>query len=340
LYRDARWSEEASTSRNVPSGDLTALIVLLGIAASATGCGRAMPPAESPTPPVVRFMSGPLGGGFYPLGRNLEDAYRQFVPSLAVHHSPSTGAVTNVELIQRGEADLALVFADVAYLAFVGRLHGSEKPFDRLRGIAVLQLTPVHLVARSNARIAGVADLRGKRVAVGPPGSGTAITAELVLRTFGIHLTDVHTEALPFDEAARRLVGGSLDVMFDTAMYPTDAVRTTATAGARLMPLSGPPIERLRHEYPFFRPAVIPASAYPGMRGAVRTIGVDGLLVCRRDLDEALVYDLTRRFFDALPTLASSRDALRLMDLDQAPATPIPLHEGAARYYREREIFR
>jgi hypothetical protein len=316
-------------------------MVVLAIALSAAGCDAAMPSAEQrATHPVVRFMSGPLGGGFYPLGRNLEDAYRQLAPNLAVRHSASTGAVTNVELIQRGEADLALVFADVAYLAFVGRLHGSEKPFDRLRGVSVLQLTPVHLVARSHAGISGVSDLRGKRVAVGPPGSGTAITAELVLRAFGIHLGDVHTEALQFDEAARRLVDGSVDVMFDTAMYPTDAVRTTATAGARLLPLDGPPIERLRHEYPFFRPAVIPASSYPGMRGAVRTIGVDGLLICRRDLDEGLVYDLTRRFFDALPTLSSSRDALRLMDLDQAPATPIPLHEGAARYYRERELLR
>jgi len=106
------------------------------------------------------------------------------------------------------------------------------------------------------------------------------------------------------------------------------------------MPIAGPPIDRLRHEYPFLRVTAIPRGTYPGDVPTIRTIGVDSLLVCRRDLDEQLVYDLTRRFFDALPSLSSSQGALRFMDLDQAPATPIPLHEGAARFYRERELLR
>jgi uncharacterized protein len=117
-------------------------------------------------------------------------------------------------------------------------------------------------------------------------------------------------------------------------------VTTAARAGARLMPLAGPPIERLRHDYPFLRVTVIPRDAYPGVVDKVRTIGVDSLLVCRRDLDETLVYDLTRRFFELLPSLSASQGALRFMDLDQAPATPIPLHDGAARFYRERELLR
>jgi len=70
----------------------------------------------------------------------------------------------------------------------------------------------------------------------------------------------------------------------------------------------------------------------------IHTIGVDSLLICRKDLDESIVYDLTKHFFEALPALSSSLDALRFMDLDESPATPIPLHDGAARYYREREL--
>jgi len=276
-------------------------------------------------------MSGPTGGGFYPLGEGLVSAFGRLLPDITVEHHPSTGAVNNAELIQSGNADLGFVFADVAYVAYVGRL-------DRLRGVAVLELTPLHLVVRSG--ITSVRDLRGRRVALGPPGSGTALTAEIVLRAFGIRLSDIHTEAMQFDEAARRLVAGRLDAMFDTAIYPVEAVRMAAAAGARLMPLAGPPIDKLRLEYPFFRAAVIPRDAYRGMTEAVHTIGVDSLLVCRRDLDEELVYQLTRRFFEALPMLSSSQNALRLMDLDQAPATPIPLHDGAARYYRERELLR
>ena len=82
----------------------------------------------------------------------------------------------------------------------------------------------------------------------------------------------------------------------------------------------------------------IPADTYPGQHERIHTIGVDTLLVCRSDLSEPLVHDLTKRLFDVLPTIAQRQTSLRLMDIEQAPATPIPLHEGAARYYREREL--
>ena len=94
--------------------------------------------------------------------------------------------------------------------------------------------------------------------------------------------------------------------------------------------------DRLRHAYPFFRQTVIPARSYAGQPDPVHTIGVDNLLVCRRGLDEPTAHDLARAFFSALPILPMPT----LMDLEQAPATPIPLHDGAARYYRERELAR
>jgi TRAP transporter TAXI family solute receptor len=150
----------------------------------------------------------------------------------------------------------------------------------------------------------------------------------------------VQVEQLQFNDAADRLVNGTLHAMFDTAIYPAASVTQATREGARLVPIAGPAIERLRHEYPFLRVTVIPRDTYPGGSQTIRTIGVDSLLVCRRDLDETLVYDLTRRFFEALPSLSSSQGALRFMDLDQAPATPIPLHDGAARFYRERELLR
>ena len=173
---------------------------------------------------------------------------------------------------------------------------------------------------------------------MGPPGTGTSLIVQLLLEAFGVPLSSVHVEPLQFNDAADRLVQGTLDAMFDDAIYPAESVRIATKAGARLLPLTGPPIERLRHEYPFFRTAVIPQSSYPGVTQVIHTIGVDSLLICRRDLDEAVVYDLTKHFFEALPALSSSLKALRFMDLDESPATPIPLHDGAARYYREREL--
>jgi TRAP transporter TAXI family solute receptor len=326
------------TSVREPFTSLTFVAVLVSALAAAS-CVPA--PAASPfRRTVVRFTTGPLGGGFYPLGEGLARAYAVSLPNVTIERLPSGGAVANADAIQQGTADLGFAFSDVAYIAFGGGLGRGSRPYDRLRGIAVLQLTPLHFVVRAGSDIRGITDLRGRRVGVGLPGTGTALTIELLLTAFGLRQGDVQVENLSFDEAARRLVDGSLDAMFDAAIYPAESVDMATQAGARLLPLVGPSVERLRREYPFFRAAAIPRATYPGVPAAVRTIGVDSLLICSRDLDESLVHDLTKGFFDALPSLSSSVDALRFMDLEQSPATPIPLHPGAARFYRERELQR
>ena len=300
-------------------------------------CAR-HPVASRPPAPTIRLSTGPPGGGFYPLGESLAQAYAKSLTSVVVETRPSAGAVANVEAIQRNDADVGFTFADVAYVAYVRGLGGVSQPYSRLRAIAVLQLTPLHFVVRAGSGITTISDLRNRRVSMGPPGTGTSLIVQLLLEAFGVPLSTVHVEPLQFNEAARRLVAGTLDAMFDDAIYPAESVRIATKGGARLLPLVGPSIERLRHEYPFFRNAVIPQGSYPGVTQVIHTIGVDSLLICRRDLDESVVYDLTKHFFEALPALSSSLEALRFMDLDESPATPIPLHDGAARYYREREL--
>jgi uncharacterized protein len=324
------------------SGAVGASHAALGAAVVAALGGascRARPAPAVHTRPIVRVITGTPGGGILPLAESLAAVYRQGLPDVTVEIRPSPGAVANADAIQHGDVDIGFVFADVTYTAFVGRLSAAA-PYDRLRAIAVLQIPAVHLVVRPDSGINDIADLRGRRVGVGPPGSGTALTVELVLGAFGLSRTDIRPVTLPFDDAARNMIDGKLDAMFDDAIYPAEAIRTATDAGGRLMPIVGASIDRLRHTYPFLRTTTIPPHSYPRVTEPVRTIGVDSVLVCRRDLDENLVYELTRLFLEALPTLSSSQDALRYMDLDQAPAAPIPLHEGAARYYRERELKR
>ncbi len=278
-----------------------ALACALSLPGAVVSCTR---PAEPPPRPrtVIRFTTGPLGGGFYPMGRGIALAYARSLPDVTVQTYVSSGAVANVESIQRGEADLGFTFADVAYVASIGELNGLSQPSDRVRGIAVLQLTPLHFVARRGSGIRTVSDLRGRRISMGAPGTGTSLMVKLLLEAFGVPVSSVHVEPLPFNEAAHQLAAGGLDAMFDDAIYPADSVGVALRSGATLMPITGEPVARLHHEYPFFQAAVIPPNSYPGLVGAVHTIGVDSLLVCRRDLDEGLVYRLTKGFFDALPS--------------------------------------
>jgi TRAP transporter TAXI family solute receptor len=314
-------------------------LLVVAAASAVAACGIERPSAASTARPTVRVITGTRGGGILPFAESLATVYRQGLPDVTVEVKPSPGAVANADAIQNGDADVGFIFADVTYTAFVGGLSNAA-PYDRLRAIAVLQIPAVHLVVRPGSGISGIADLRGRRVGIGPPGSGTALTVELLLGAFGLSRADLRADTKPFDDAAREMIQGNLDAMFDDAIYPAEAIRTVTAAGARLMPIVGPSVDRLRHTYPFFRVTTIPPHSYPSVTEPVRTIGVDTVLVCRRDLGEGLVYELTRLFLEALPTLSSSQEALRYMDLDQAPAAPIPLHEGAARYYRERELMR
>jgi hypothetical protein len=314
-------------------------LLAAGLLTIALGCGggaACRSPQPPPPRPALRVTTGTPGARFHPLGQALAQVFAAAVPEMEVRALDTAGSVANVEALERGDADVGLSYADVAYMAYVGGLDSRQATFAELRGIAVLELAPVHLVVRAGSAITDAAALRGRRVAVGPTGSGSALTAQIVLRALGIDSSAVIVEPLKYNEAAARLAAGTIDALFVTGSDPVDSVRVSAQAGARILPLGGPAIERLRHEYPFFRPTVIHGGTYPGHPAPVRTIGVDNLLLCRRGLDEATVHDLTEQFFVQLPSMG----ILGGMDLEQAPATPIPLHDGAARYYRERELAR
>jgi TRAP transporter TAXI family solute receptor len=283
----------------------------------------------------MRLATGPAGGGFLPLGEQLASALNGSMSTVEITVLPTAGAVANINAIQQGKAELGFTFADVGYLAFSGQLTDGGPPFDQLRGIAVLQVTPIALVAREGLSIRDPGDLRGLRVGVGPPGSGTAVTAGLILQAFGLDEKDLRVEEIGFQEAATKLLDGRLDAMFNNAITPSESLKRVTDAGARFVPIEGPSADRLRRDYPFLTATVTSRELHGS---SVHTIGVDGVLICRSDLDETLAYELTKQLMLSLKSLG--RGPLRGMDVDQAPATPVPLHPGAARYYRERELSR
>ena len=130
-----------------------------------------------------------------------------------------------------------------------------------------------------------------------------------------------------------RLSNGDIDAAFSGFASPGATVIAAMKRGARLIPIDGPVIEEMRTRYPYLKRTLIPRGTYPNQPEPIRTLGVDTLLVCRADLDDDLVY----RFLDAY---FATRPAMTPPNLDRAPATPIPLHPGAARYYRQRELSR
>jgi TRAP transporter TAXI family solute receptor len=235
-----------------------------------------------------------------------------------------------VTALQQGDVDVTILFADTAYLAFVGKLDG--RPYDRLRGIATLNPNPLYFVVRRGSAIRTVDDLQGRRVGIGRLGTSAALTASAVFETLNLH---VQTSVTGVGEALAALVAGELDAVFVGGVSPADQIRAAVHKDIDVLPFSPATIVRLQQRNPFLRGMVIPRDLARGDPGL--TIGLDGLLVCRSGLDADLVYGVTKAFFQALPEL-SALDAppLREMNAEDASATPIPLHEGAARYYREQ----
>jgi TRAP transporter TAXI family solute receptor len=311
-------------------------MLLLAAGALACSCNHAETVAARRT---IRITTGLPGMTFKPLGEALVGAYANLLPDVHFQVVETAGSVSNIQHLEAGEAELGLALADVAYTAYSGRGGEFPTPARGVRALAVLHPSAVHVLVPAGSPVHSIAELRG-RIGVGPSGSGTAVTSALLLNAFGVRPDLVTNKALPFITAADALSTGGLDAAFVVAADPVDAVLRATTAGARLLDISGEQVQRLRAEYPFLRPGTIPAGTYPGEPQAVQTMLVDVLLLTREGVDEALVRRLTNALFDVLPELAAKNDFLRLMDPQRAPATPIPLHSGAALYYRERELSR
>jgi hypothetical protein len=288
---------------------------------------------------TIRISAGVQTGTFGPFSDALVRGYAELLPELRIEFVDDTlGSVRNLEALENGTVDLGLAQAGIAYMAYNGRPPDSGRPLRNIRGVAVLNSSTVHLLVGPRSRAHSIDDLKGLRVGVGPAGSGSAVTSELLVSSLAP--SAARTLGVPVGQIADLLRAGGLDAAFITSGIPHDEVQQAMEAGARLIHVSGPAMDRLRSAYPFLRPALIPAGTYPNQRQPVHTLSIDVVLLARKDLDDGLVRRLTAGLFQMLPRLSSELNFLKGMDPERAPATPIPLHRGATLHYRERELRR
>ena len=307
-------------------------------AGSALACRGNQRPAPQTPVVTLRLFTGPATGSFGPLGRALVQAFDKNSPTLRLVAEETNGSVPNLQALQTGTADLGLAQAGVAYMAYNGQLPDTSQRFRELRGIAVLHTAYVHLLVAPGAQIASIAELKGKRVGLGPVGTNGAVTSVIVR---GFYSSDeVQLRNLPVDETAETLSKKELDAVFITSGVQSEEISQAIAAGARLLDIQGPAADRLRADYPFLKADIIPAKTYSGQPSPVHTLAVDIVLVTRAGLNDAIVRQVTTTLFEVLPQLSLQVGFLRSMAIERASATPIPLHSGAALYYREKELGR
>jgi TRAP transporter TAXI family solute receptor len=324
------WQNARHRAGLVSHGKTVRLAVLgmLMLALAALGNVVRRPAAAQPPKVIVRLVYDTN------FGEALAPQYERLLPRIVIRRVNAVGSAATVDAIQRGDADLGFVLADVAYLGYLRVAQQAGGPAIQVRGMAALQPVPMHVLVRAGLSAATVHDLVGYRVGV-----GTALSSQPLLANVLFHAYALGPEVVQPDRRSDLLAG--VDATIAAGFYPLSTVTGAMTRGAHLIPIDGPIAARLRHQYPFVHSVTIPADTYPGQKEDVVTLGVERLLVASSRLDEGLAHDLTRVFIETLPLmLGSLPSSVRLTNLEQASATPIPLHAGAAQYYRERELQR
>jgi uncharacterized protein len=287
----------------------------------------------------LSIATGGTGGVYYPLGGGLANVLTAALPKVEATAEVTSASVDNLKLVGAGKADIAFTLADTAADAFQGT--GKFKQKVSLRAIAVVYANKSQWVTVEGTGIAKMADLKGRRISTGAPGSGTETIALRMLEGFGINPDkDVTREKLSVAESVNALKDRKIDAFFWSGGVPTAAVTDLgATPGVKIKLLDhADVIPKLVQKYgALYVPGVIKAGSYPGQAKDVQVADVWNLLVVNEKMDEALVHDVVKTLFEKKADLAAVHSEAQNLKLDQqyAGGAPIPFHPGAARYFAE-----
>ena len=282
--------------------------------------------------------TGGTGGTYYPLGGALAQLLSNTVPDLAVSALTSNASLSNCNFISTGEIEMGLSQANTTYWAYSATgVSEANQPLPNLRGIAALYPETIQIIALKASGIKTIEDLKGKRVGVGAPNSGTAADAEIILGAHGITFDDIKVDYLNFNEVAQRLVDGQIDAGFTTGGFPTSSVIEVATKrDIVLVPISAEKIKELTDAIPYYGATVIPGGLYKGVDEDVSALATPALWICDAKLSPTLVYKMTKALWENTEVLAKVHSQGKNITLETAlDGIGVPLHPGAELYYKE-----
>jgi TRAP transporter TAXI family solute receptor len=310
----------------------------------ALACVLVLSTAAVGAPRFISIATGGTGGAYFPIGAGLADIINKKLTGFNASAEVTAASKVNCINVNDGKSDFALVLGDTLAYAYKGdALGGFKAPLSKLRVVANIYPNTIQIVARKEAGITKLSDLKGKKVSVGAPGSGTEINARQIFAAAGMTYKDFgRTDYLSFSESADQMKNRAIDVTLISSGLPNPGVLDIVTSQEIvLVPIEAEVVKRLNKEHPFFVPAVIPKGTYKGQAADVPTVAIPNFLITRSDIDDKTIYDITKAMFENLDRLVQAHAAAKDIQLSEAAkGNPAPLHPGAEKYYREKNLIK
>ena len=289
----------------------------------------------------VNVLTGGTSGVYYPLGVAIGKIFSDKLPDVKTQVQATKASVENLILLQQGRGEVAFALGDSLKAAWDGDEEaGFKSKLDRLRTIGAIYPNYIQIVATADSGIKTLADLKGKSLSVGAPKSGTELNSRAILAAAGLSYKDLgKVEYLPFAESVDLMKNRQLDATLQSAGLGVASLKDLSTSidivvvavPKQVVDKIGPPFTAVK----------IPANTYTGQEKDVPTAAVTNYLVTSTAVSDDLAYQMTKLIYESLPELANSHVAGKDIKLETAASgSPIPLHPGAIRYYKEKGLLK
>jgi TRAP transporter TAXI family solute receptor len=296
--------------------------------------------AAQAAPVFINILTGGTSGVYYPVGVGLSQIYSHGIEGSKTSVQATKASVENLNLLQADRGELALALGDSVADAWNGDAEaGFKAPLKKLRAIAGTYPNYIQIVASQDSGIRSLADLKGKRISVGAPKSGTELNTRAIFKAAGLTYEDMgKVEYLPFAESVELIKNRQLDATLQSSGLGQASIRDlAATLPVVFVPIPAEVVAKIGNNA--YQSATIPAKTYDGQEDEVATVSIVNVLVTHEGVSDDLAYQMTKLLFDNLPRLVTAHAAAKDIRLeDAAKNLPIPLHPGAERFYKEKGL--
>ncbi|HDS1767866.1 TAXI family TRAP transporter solute-binding subunit [Pseudomonas putida] len=296
--------------------------------------------AAQAAPTFINILTGGTSGVYYPVGVGISQIYSHGIEGSKTTVQATKASVENLNLLQAGRGELAFALGDSVADAWKGDAEaGFKTPLKKLRAIAGTYPNYIQIVASKESGITSLSDLKGKRISVGAPKSGTELNARAIFKAAGLTYQDMgKVEYLPYAESVELIKNRQLDATLQSSGLGQAAIRDlAATLPVVFVPIPADVVTRIGNNA--YQPATIPANTYDGQNADVSTAAINNILVTRANIGDDLAYQMTKLIFENLPRLVTAHAAAKDIQPENAAKNlPIPLHPGAERYFKEKNL--